>query len=477
MQSVRLSILIPVYNEANSIAAVLERIVTANSDYFHAEKIAWDVIVVDDGSQDDSYGTVQEFSLANPTVLLRLIRHKTNRGKGAAIRTALAYTHSDFCLIQDADFEYDPAEYPKLLRPLIAGDADVVLGSRTINTVERHPFSFSQAVANRAITRFAGIAAGLDLSDVETGYKAFRTSLAQTVPLHSDGFGLDPELIVQFSKRHAKIVEVPVSYRGRTHEEGKKIGPADAVAAFGAMLRAWLFSGAHTDPATDMLVAMSNAKRFNRWMADTISPWVVGEVLELGAGIGNLTVFLSSRQHRYVATDTDCESLHELQSRTRYRPNVTVSLCDFSSPDAIVRFRQSADTVVCLNVLEHVTDDIAGLENIHASLRPGGTAIILVPQGPEVFGSMDEVLNHKRRYTAAELRDKMSAAGFQIAELTPFNRVTWPGWYLNSRLLRRRRLSRLQLRLFDLLVPLWRRIDDRLPWPATSLIAVGIAAH
>jgi SAM-dependent methyltransferase len=140
-------------------------------------------------------------------------------------------------------------------------------------------------------------------------------------------------------------------------------------------------------------------------------------------------------------------------------------------------YRESADTVICLNALEHVEDDRDGLVNIRESLRPGGAAIILVPQGPEAFGSMDEVLEHKRRYTRAELQEKMTAAGFQVQQILSFNRATWPGWYLNSRLLRRRTLSHTQLWLFDALVPLWRRIDSRLPWPATSLIAIGVAGE
>ncbi len=475
MLSVRLSILIPVYNEANSIAAVLERVVSAPAAYFRAEKIEADLIVVDDGSDDDSYTAVQEFSRAHANVPLRLIKHKTNAGKGAAIRTALAHANSDFCIIQDADFEYDPAEYPKLLRPLLSGEADLVLGSRTIHTTERRPFGFWEAAANRAITSLAGMAAGLDISDVETGFKAFRTSLAQTVPLHSRGFGLDPELVVQLAKRHARVVEVPVSYHGRSREEGKKLGPLDGFKALAAIFRARFVSRAHSDPATDMLVAMASAKRFNRWMADVVAGWITGEVLELGAGIGNLTVLLSSGPHRYTATDSDAESLYELKSRAQHRPNLKLALCDFSRPEHVARFRNSADTVVCLNVLEHLADDAAGLQNIRACLRPGGTAIILVPQDPELFGSMDEVLHHKRRYTADELQAKISAAGFRLVELIHFNHVTWPGWYLNSRLLRRRTLSRLQLRIFDLLVPLWRKVDNRLPWPATSLIAIGIA--
>ena len=474
MSPVSLSVLIPVYNEAHSIKAVLTRVTTAPASYFEAEGIKVDLIVVDDGSRDSSYEEVRAFSREHPSVALNLLRHSVNSGKGAAVCTAIAQAKGDFCIIQDADFEYDPSDYPKLLAPLVAGEADVVLGSRFMSSSARRPLGFWQAIANRALSTLAGMAAGIEISDVETGYKAFRTSLGQSVPLRSKRFGLDPELIVQFAKRHARFMEVPISYRGRTAEQGKKIGILDAFSGATAILRTWLLSASHRDPAADMLVAMSGAKRFNKWMADTISPWVTGDVIELGAGIGNLTVLLSPRSRSYLATDTDREHLSELRSRTAYRPNVKLAMCEFSSAEDVASLRESADTIVCLNVLEHVADDIAGLDNIYRCLKPGGAAIILVPQGPAAFGSLDEVLEHKRRYTEAELHHKMSESGFEVTHMIPFNRATWPGWYLNSKLLRRRTLSRFQLQCFDLLVPLWRRIDRRLPWPPTSLIAIGV---
>jgi SAM-dependent methyltransferase len=474
MSRVRLSILIAVYNEANSIKTVLERVLTGPASYFQAEQIAVELIVVDNGSRDRSHDVVEEFSRAHSEVSLRLIRLAENVGKGGAIRIALAQAKSDFSIIQDADLEYDPADYPKLLKPLVAGEADVVLGSRFMNDLERRPLGFWQAVVNRSISMVAGMAAGLALSDVETGFKAFRTSLAQSVPLRSDQFGLDPELIIQFAKRHARFIEVPITYRGRTSEQGKKIRAWDTLDAFGTILGTWLFSAAYKDPGTNILATMSTAKRFNRWMADTITPFVKGDVLELGAGIGNLTVLLSKGGHHYVATDTDQEHLFELRSRLEYRPDIEIVPFDFSVVKEVERFRQSADTVVCLNVLEHIQEDWAALASIHCCLRPGGTAIVLVPQGPELFGSIDEILEHKRRYTREELLEKMSAAGFRVEQIIDFNRATRPGWYLNSRVLRKQTISRMQLRIFDLLVPLWRRVDDKLPWPANSLIALGV---
>jgi len=469
MPPVRLSILIPVYNEAHSIRAVLNRVAAA------ATQVSTELIVVDDGSRDASCQEVEAFAKEHPEVLLTLLQHPQNAGKGAAIRTALAKAEGEFCIIQDADFEYDPADYPKLLAPLLSGEADVVMGSRFMSHSARRPLGFWQAVANRVLSALAGMAAGIEISDVETGYKAFRTSLGKSVPLRSQRFGLDPELIIQLAKRHARFMEVPISYRGRTAEQGKKIGVSDAFSGVATIIRTRLFSASHTDPAADMLGAMSGARRFNQWMADTISPWVQGDAIELGAGIGNLTVLLATHCRSYMATDTDPDHISELRSRTAYRPNVKLGRCELSNSSDVAPLRQTADTVICLNVLEHVADDLSGLNNIHECLRPGGTAIILVPQGQSAFGTLDEVLEHKRRYSEDELRRKMSDAGFEVKHLIEFNRATWPGWYLNSKILRKRTLSRFQLTFFDLSVPLWRKIDRALPWPPTSLIAIGMA--
>lgn len=389
----RLSILIPITSETT----LPDRISTGTAAYFDAEGIQLELVRV--------YG---------------------------AIRAAIARAAGDFCIVHDTDFDPDPANYRALLGPLIAGGADVTIGSRAL---------------------------------------AFRTSLAQTIPLHSTGTGWYREMIVQFSKRHARIEHVLLPHpcsEQTSFARRHVIAPASA-------LRARLFGKAHTDLAADMLVAMSGANRFNRWMADTIAPWIRGDVLELGAGIGNLTIFLAPQVSRYTATDTDKEHLFELRSRVDHLPNIEIAVCDFSDPLAASRFQTSADTIICLNVLEHIQNDMESLANIRTYLRPGGTAIILVPQGPQVFGAMDEVLEHKRRYTVEELTAKMGAAGFRIEQMIMFNRITWPGWYLNSRILRRRTVGRLQLRLFDFLVPIWRRIDSHLPWPATSLIAIGTA--
>jgi SAM-dependent methyltransferase len=219
-----------------------------------------------------------------------------------------------------------------------------------------------------------------------------------------------------------------------------------------------------------MLQQMRSARRFNRWMAETLFPFIEGEVLEVGSGIGNLTEFLSPGRRRYVASDTEEEHIAELRSRF---PDLEILACNAAELHDFAPFRESFDTVLCLNVLEHILDDETALANLLGALRPGGRALVLVPQGRAAFGSLDKVLCHYRRYSRTELESKIKTAGFQIERVLTFNRATFPGWLLNSRLLKRRTLSNTQLRLFDMLVPFWRLLDPLLPWPPTSLIAVA----
>src|SRR5581483_8744931 len=227
------------------------------------------------------------------------------------------------------------------------------------------------------------------------------------------------------------------------------------------------------DSGTRMLVQMAGARRFNRWMADTIAPFVSGAVLEAGAGIGNLTEFLYRSENLYIAADLEDEHLALLSKRLQSCRGLTIAKCDLLNSNDLAPYRDQMDTVVCLNVLEHVEDDIAGLRGLLSCLRCGGRAVILVPQGPRAYGSLDRVLGHHRRYTKPELHAKLLAAGFHLNRMVEFNRITYPGWVLNSRTFRRITLSDMQLRLFDCLVPLWRRIDRFLPWPSTSLIAIA----
>jgi glycosyltransferase involved in cell wall biosynthesis len=469
MPSALLSILVPLFNEEEFIAALLERVMAAPLP----AGMEREIIVVDDGSTDGSAEAAAAVVERHPGVV-RLVRHPQNRGKGAAIRTAVEHARGEYTVIQDADLEYDPREYVRLLAPLIEGKADAVYGSRFMNAGERRVLYFWHAIANRFLTGFCNLVADLNLTDMETCYKAFRTPLLRSIPIRSSRFGIEPEITIKLARREARVYETPVSYHGRTYDEGKKIGFGDAVAAIFVILRFAFTNDIYNDSGPETLNALSAASRFNRWMADTIAPYAGKRIMEIGAGIGNLTRVLVPRRARYVASDIDSEHLARLRTRFQHRPSVSVCRCDLSDPGDFAPFAEAMDTVVCLNVLEHVEDDLQGLRNIHSVLQPGGRAIILVPHGQEIFGTLDVALGHFRRYSHQELREKMERCGFQVDRILDFNRISRPPWYVSGRILRRTALSAPQLRLFDRFVWLWRSIDRLLPWAPTSIIAIGV---
>ena len=468
MQVSLLSILVPLYNEEEFVGPLLERVLAAPLP----QGLEREIIVVDDGSSDGSAEIVAEMAARTPNI--RLVRHARNQGKGAAVRTAVAHARGEISIIQDADLEYTPHDYPKLLLPLLEEKADVVYGSRFLVSGERRVLYFWHALANRLLTGLCNIVADLNLTDVWTCYKAFRTSLLRSIPIRSNRFGIEPELTIKLARRQVRIYETPISYHGRTYEEGKKIDFSDALAAIAVVARYSLSHDIYTGAGPDILDALSGAPRFNRWMADTIRPYVASRVMEIGAGIGNLTRVLVSGRKCYLATDIDPEHMARLTTRFHHRPNLRVAACDLSNPADFAPFAGQMDTVVCLNVLEHVEDDLLGLRSIASVLQPGGRAIILVPHGQEIFGTLDTALGHYRRYSHDELRRKMELNGFRVERILNFNRISRPAWYVSGRILKRKALGRMQLKTFDLFVPLWRRIDALLPWPPTSIIAIGV---
>ena len=468
MEQGLVSVLMPLFNEEELVHASLSRVLQARlPNGFQCE-----IIVVDDGSTDGSAAIVEALAAQHPRV--RLVRLAKNFGKGAAIRTAIDLARGEFSVIQDADLEYNPNELPELLQPLIDDAADVVYGSRFATSGRRRVLYYWHSVANSWLTTLCNIASDLNLTDMETGYKAFRTSLLKTVPIRSDRFGIEPELTIKLAKRQARFFEVPISYEGRTYEDGKKIGFFDALEAIGVILRYWLSGDLYRDHDEEILDAFSVAPKFNSWMADTIRPFVGRRILEIGAGMGNLTRQFVRRKERYVASDVNREHLRRLKNRLRHQPRLETRLCDLSNKADFETLKESVDTVICLNVLEHMEHDLACLQNIFTSLEPGGRAIILVPCGQELFGRLDVILGHYRRYSREQLDHVMGAAGFQTETILDFNRVSRPAWYIKGKVLQQSRIARFQIKSFDKFVWLWRRIDRYFPWGPTSIIAIGV---
>ena len=230
----KLSIVIPVYNEEGTLPLILPKIESVN---IGMEK---EIIFVDDGSKDGSRNLLNQFAKAGHKVIFQ----SKNQGKGAAIRKGFEVASGDIVLVQDADLEYNPNEYPVLLQPILDGDADVVYGSRFITPFPRRVLYYNHYLANKLVTFLSNLFTGLNLSDMETGYKVFtKKAIKEILPcLKSKRFGIEPELTAQISKHKFKIYEVGISYRGRTYGEGKKIGWKDGLAAIWHIIRFNLFT-------------------------------------------------------------------------------------------------------------------------------------------------------------------------------------------------------------------------------------------
>jgi glycosyltransferase involved in cell wall biosynthesis/phospholipid N-methyltransferase len=469
MNSESLSILIPLFNEEEFIFEILARVVAAPLP----GGLDREIVIVDDCSTDGSVEAVRKFIASRPDVSIRLLRHDHNRGKGAAIRTAIQAATGEFSLIQDADLEYDPRDYQKLLRPLLEGDADVVYGSRFMSAGERRVLYYWHSLANGILTTLCNIAADLNLTDMETCYKAFFTSFIQTIPIQSDRFGIEPELTIKFARRNARIYETPISYHGRTYAEGKKIGLKDAVEAIWVILRSRFTGQLYLDAGHSTLDALSVAPNFNRWMAETLMPYIGKNVLEVGAGMGNLTRHLSPRRKLYIATDLNPEYTRYLRNIFSHRAYVCIHKLDAADVRDFLPFEGRLDTVICLNVLEHIEDDIATLASIRTLLEPGGRLILLVPNDPRAYGTIDKEIGHYRRYTPDGLRSLMTDSGYEVEDILKFNRISMPAWRFTGQIRKARTLSRSGIRVFDMFVWLWRRIDSKLPWEPASIIAIA----
>jgi len=461
---VKLSVVMPVYNESKTIREIVRRVLDV--------PIEKELLIVDDGSTDGTRDILRELDGKDG---VRVFLQPVNQGKGAAVSVGFQHAEGDVVVVQDADLEYDPNEYPKLLAPIADGHADVVYGSRFLGGGARRVLYFWHTVGNRFLTLASNMFTNLNLTDMETCYKMFRREVVQSMRIESRRFGIEPEITAKVARRGYRIFEVPISYYGRTYEEGKKIGWRDAVSAI------WTIVKHSTREAEDprnvghvTLARMGKLEPYNRWLADRFRGALGRRVLEIGAGFGNMTRQLLGRE-LVVASDLDPVALEYLRGAFRDEPEARIASYRFPvSGEQRAEIRAlGIDTVVCLNVLEHIEDDAGTLADFFALLPSGGRVVLIVPALARLYGTLDEHLHHFRRYEKEELSEKLHAAGFVVEDCRFLNRLGIIGWYLNGKILRRKVLPSGQLAAFRLALPLLRREETNPPSTGMSLLAVG----
>src|SRR5215471_9681391 len=317
--SFRLSVLVPVYNERHVVEASLRRVLALQHELISSLEL----VVVDDCSNDGTWEILERIALEDDRILL--LRHERNQGKGAAIRTAITRATGDISIVHDADLEYDPADIPALLLPFAEEGADAAFGSRYLSAPYRRALMHRHTMINKTLTFISNWFTDLNLTDLETCYKAVNTTLLKSIPIRSHDFRFEVEITSKLAKRRARVFEVPIRYLPRTHREGKKIRASDGLLALLSMIRFWLIDDLFKEDeyGSYLLVELERARRLNIWIADTLRPFLGDSVLEIGAGIGTLTSQFIPRE-RYVACDTNPHYLHYVRSYSTGKPYLQV---------------------------------------------------------------------------------------------------------------------------------------------------------
>ena len=461
----KLSILMAAYNEEETlricVAAVLAAPLPAG--------IGRELIIVNDGSKDETWEVMEGLAAEHPGIV-RIFQQPENMGKGAAIRRAIAEMTGDLAIFQDADLEYDPNEYPKILAPILDGRADVVFGSRFAGA-ERKVLLFWHTVVNKMLTLLSNMLNDTNWTDMETCYKAFTVQALKAIPLFSNRFGIEPEITAKVALNRFRMFEVPINYNGRGYDEGKKINWKDGVAALWFIFK-YRFSSKYCDAGKVTLDAIERAPKFNRWMYESVKPWLGKRVAELGCGRGNLSNFF--RQHETVMlTDYRDDYLDPLREKWGMKKNLTFAKLDMSQrEDYAVLTKFAPDSVVFLNVLEHIEDDRAVLKNLFDHVPAGCRLAILVPFGMSLYSEFDKELGHFRRYEKGELEGKMREAGFDVEHQFYFNKAGKLAWFVANTLGKRKSLTPLQLRIYNFLTPAFRVWDKIAPGTGLSTVAI-----
>src|SRR6266567_3863708 len=463
-RSMKLSVVVVLYNKLRTLPTVIDRLLAVD---FGALGLETELVFVDDGSTDASR------SLLDPAPRddVRLLVHPRNLGKGAAVKTGLEAATGDVLCIQDADHE-------------------VVYGNRFKGSAAG--LYYSHRVANRLLNLMVNLAFNRYLSDVYTGYKVFTRQAFSGLRLSAKTFTVEMELTAHFLRKGLVVFEVPISYRARTYAEGKKIHFRDGFLAAGAVLR-YRFqrapralgpvarrapdapgalravegdAGIHTLGLEDLVAA----RQYRRYIYDLLAPHLGARVLEVEAGLGDFSSQPAGRE-RLVLSELDPICLRALEQRFGKRPGIEI----VEAHPSELKVEPPVDTVVALNVLDRLGDDVAALRSMRRSVEPGGTVLLLVPGYPRLAGAFDRALGHARRYTPETLSEVVTGAGLVPEVIRPVNLLGGVAWWAAVRVGRQARPTPTLVNLYDrLVVPAERAIERRIqPSFGQSILCVA----
>lgn len=334
----KLSVLMPVFNERFTLEAIVERVLTSPVG------LELELVIVDDCSSDGSSQLMDRLAARDSRI--KVIHQPKNGGKGTAIRTAIAHMTGDIAVVQDADLEYDPHEFPALVQPILDDRADAVFGSRYAGNARKVP-GFWHTQVNRFLTFASNVLNNLVLTDMETCYKVVRADVLKQLRLRSATFTLEPELTSRLAQWGARIYEVPISYAGRSFLEGKKIRPIDGVKAIGEMLRCRFIDRRFTDNEHFAALKTCDAARgAQRWVWEQIREHVGNRVLHVDGGVGSLSGHFLSRE-RLIVAESDAVCGGQLQHRFARRANLSIDPGALDNTFNVERWRRERiDTVL-----------------------------------------------------------------------------------------------------------------------------------
>ncbi len=404
--SKKLSIIVPVFNERPFIHECISKL----GKVCQTLPLSLEIIAVDDGSTDGTREVLAE--LENDFDFFRAVYQDQNCGKGAALQRGISEASGEFILFQDADMEYDPADIPAVLKPLLDGLADVVYGSRFTISPARKILNYHHQAGNKFLTFLSNLATGLNLTDMETGYKAFRADVLKTIPFRSCRFGIEPEITAKVAKRHCTIYEVPVSYNGRSYGEGKKITWKDGFAAIYTILKFWLIDDCYQkDQILNSYDDLEFTHHAQKRLVLGVWPYLGDNIIEIGSGIGSISRILPIRE-KITLTESRKELLDLLDKGFEGKNRMEVAHLNIEEkpPTEMI---SNFDTAIFLNQLQFFQDEKMILDNLHSLLKDKGRLLISVP-GHQEMGSYERKLGYLRRYSEKSAIDLVEKSGFRV---------------------------------------------------------------